>query len=523
MASDVSVPATGLLIWLAVKPLIRILIPTGVGFLLQKLGTLPPDGSRSAALIQIRFALPCLLFAKIVPSFTKDNQSAIGPILLCGFFYQALPAALGFLARSVTQSPRRFRYGMIAAYSFGNWGDLPFSMVASVAASAPFNGESDETLGSAYVAIFILVNYISLFPLQGLRLCELDYTRPITPAVELAYEDGAHGALGKWTRRLLLGMPMRHEVDEERRRKRAEEGEEEEGKDKAEEAAVAEKGEGEAKANAGAKKRRPKMASSGVQTVDPEEDITLAAPIDPPVPFPDFPLLEPHPSNLTSRSFHSRHSASASVTDAPLPGPGKRVLLWIWSLFRPLVTSPPTVALFVALIISLVPALRALFVAPTSISSTAWHPTAPDGDPPLAVIYDTANFVGGASVPLGLTVLGASMAKLKIPRPVSRLPLSSIAAMAAIRMIATPVIGFFFVERLVKSGMVNESQTVLRFVLTLFSCVPTATTQVAYSQIFAPPGTESNSDLIAAYLIMQYIVWAVANCILTAVSLRNIF
>ncbi|GAA5864493.1 hypothetical protein JCM8547_005560 [Rhodosporidiobolus lusitaniae] len=517
----------GTIIWSSVKPLIRILIPAGVGFLLQKLGTLPPDGSRTLALVQIRFALPCLLFAKIVPSFTHDNVSAIGPIILCGFFYQAFPGALGIIGRAIAPSPRRFRYGQIAAYTFGNWGDLPFSMVASVAASKPFNGSTDENLGSAFVAIFILVNYISMFPLQGLRLCQLDYTKRVSASLERQYEDGEFGTVGKWWNRLYRGRPMPFEVEEERRRLREERGEEV-GKEKeveAEEGEVdvekQEQGEGE-----GAKKRRPPMMTSvgvqanGVSRNNEEDEPITAVPLNPPPPSPDFPILEPHPSNLSHHTFSSSHHSLSS--SHPPPGPTKRVLLSIWSFFRPLATSPPTVALFTALIIALVPALRALFVAPTTITPTTFHPTAPDGDPPLAILYSTADFVGGASVPLGLTVLGASMAKLQIPRPITRLPLQSIAVMAVVRIVITAVVGFFFVNQLVRSGMVSESATMLRFVLTLFACVPTATTQVSYSQIFAPSGAESNADLLAGYLILQYILWAFANVILTAVSLTNI-
>ncbi|BGP16257.1 hypothetical protein JCM10213_007700 [Rhodosporidiobolus nylandii] len=515
MAAGIEV---GTIVWLAVKPLIRVLLIVGIGFILQKTQIIPPaGGSRILANVQIKFALPCLLFAKIVPSFTPDNASAIGPIILTGFFYQALPAVLGIIARAFTQTPRRFRYGLIAAYCFGNWGDLPFSMVASVAASAPFNGESDEDLGSAYVAIFILVNYLSMFPLQGMRLCSLDYSRGTSASLERQYEDNEFGASRKWANRFYRGKAMRFEVEEERRRYR-EEVEGEQGDDK-----TLKDSDGEGKyAKEGAKKRaaaRPRMASVGTQTpLDDEEagaDAILAVPLNPPSPSADFPVLEPTPSNLDSLCSHPPPSSGAP------PGPAKRVLLSIWSFFRPLVTSPPTVALFSALVISLVPALRALFVAPAS--SASFHPTAPDGDPPLAVLYDTASFVGGASVPLGLTVLGASMAQLKIPKPIGRLPIKSIVAMAVIRMVLTPVVGFFFVKRLVESGMVGEGQHVLRFVLTLLSCVPTATTQVAYSQLFAPPGVESNADLLAAYLIMQYIFWAVANVVLTAVTLNNIF
>ena len=82
-----------------------------------------------------------------------------------------------------------------------------------------------------------------------------------------------------------------------------------------------------------------------------------------------FPCSTPTPS-LTP-STHSTHP-SALV----------RVLQSILSFFKSLV-SPPTVALLLALIIAVVPALKALFIAPAD--GATFHPVAPDGNPPLQI------------------------------------------------------------------------------------------------------------------------------------------
>ena len=169
-----------------------------------------------------------------------------------------------------------------------------------------------------------------------------------------------------------------------------------------------------------------------------------------------FPILEPVPSGV-ARSHHSAAPTSRSTH----PRVGVRIAHGIWVLIRPIFQSPPCVALLSALIISLVPTLRALFVAPKDGAS--FHPTAPDGDPPLAVLYDTAQFVGGASIPTGLVVLGASMGKLQVPRPIGRLPLASIVSMSVIRLVIQPIVGFFLVRELVNVGMVSAENKVLRF------------------------------------------------------------
>ncbi|GAA6025091.1 hypothetical protein JCM8202_001658 [Rhodotorula sphaerocarpa] len=527
-----SSPSLNELVWLSVKPLIRILIPAATGFTLLKRGVLPPDSTRSASLLLLNFLLPCLLFSKVVPSFTSENVHALGPICLAAFFYQALPGALGMVIRSFTKTPRLFRRGIVCAYMFGNWGDLPTSVVQSVMAGAPFNGEEDETLGIAFISIFILVNFISLFPLQGVRLIQVDYDRPINAELELRYEDGQYGTLRKYANRLLRGRPLPHELEEERERQiRIDDA-----LDAAE--AKGEKGDDQAATSATttalpAVAIRPRMVTAATQTTlnaagtappDAASEVTATRDLSS---APSI-LLEPVPSNLSARLASSPSAGAAPGDEAGSASSeasyhakaSVRALRSIQGLLRPIYTSPPTMVLLTALVISLVPTLRALFVAPAP--GAAFHPVAPDGKPPLAVLYDTAAFVGGASVPTGLIVLGASIAKIRLPRPITRLPLTSIIGLALVRLAIMPIVGFFFTKQLVKVGLVEEGNRVLRFVLVLFSCVPTATQQITYQLVFAPAGQESNADLLAAYLLVQYFVWGISSVILTVFSLHSL-
>lgn len=79
---------------------------------------------------------------------------------------------------------------------------------------------------------------------------------------------------------------------------------------------------------------------------------------------------------------------------------------------------------------------------------------------------------------------------MTIPRPISKLPLVSIASMAVVRMALLPLIGYLFVRMLVeRTGMVAADNKVLRFVLIYMSCVPTATTQVGECGVFADRGS----------------------------------
>jgi predicted permease len=86
-----------------------------------------------------------------------------------------------------------------------------------------------------------------------------------------------------------------------------------------------------------------------------------------------------------------------------------------WKRFWRIVANipPPTWAVGVGLIFSLVPPLKALLYSTPSWTGTRM-PNAPDGNPPLNFVLETAEFLGALTVPLALIVLGASFARLKV-------------------------------------------------------------------------------------------------------------
>ena len=156
----------------------QLVIPAAAGFFLARSGLFPVQGSRaasqvgpsgrshapdsalahaastsavSAAQIILNVTLPSLLFSKIIPSFTSDNISALGPIVLVAVVYLGISLVLTFLLRSFTRVPDNFHYGIIAAGGWSNWGDLPTSVVQTICTGAPFNGTADGDLAIAYV------------------------------------------------------------------------------------------------------------------------------------------------------------------------------------------------------------------------------------------------------------------------------------------------------------------------------------------------------------------------------------
>lgn len=165
----------------------------------------------------------------------------------------------------------------------------------------------------------------------------------------------------------------------------------------------------------------------------------------------------------TERDFSKEPKEKSTVeenvyTDEPEDA-SETIISKVLKVMRTFLT-PATIAILLAFPISLVRPLKGLFV-PLDNSPI---PNAPDGNPPLYFIYDTTNFLGAASVPLGLVCLGAALAKMQVPKDLRKLPLGAISGLAIGKLIVSPILGVIIVNAFVKIGFIHEEDKVLRFV-----------------------------------------------------------
>ncbi|RKP22248.1 hypothetical protein SYNPS1DRAFT_26087, partial [Syncephalis pseudoplumigaleata] len=91
-------------------------------------------------------------------------------------FYILLGLVAGLLMKRFLNPPRRFRYGIIAASIWANWGDLPLAIILSVGDMPPFQ-TGDTKLGLAFVSTLICIFNVTLFPMGGHRIVERDFTQ----------------------------------------------------------------------------------------------------------------------------------------------------------------------------------------------------------------------------------------------------------------------------------------------------------------------------------------------------------
>lgn len=81
---------------------------------------------------------------------------------------------------------------------------------------------------------------------------------------------------------------------------------------------------------------------------------------------------------------------------------------------------------------------------------------------------------------MALVLLGAAFARLRVPRPISRLPIAAMLAVSVSKMLLLPVVGVFMVQGLVNSGLISKDAKAERFVAMFLSGTPAAVKQVWY-------------------------------------------
>ena len=72
----------GQAIWVSVKPIIKIYLIIGVGFLMAKMGILTVEATRIISDIVLTVLLPCLSFNKIVANIEDKDIKSVGIICL---------------------------------------------------------------------------------------------------------------------------------------------------------------------------------------------------------------------------------------------------------------------------------------------------------------------------------------------------------------------------------------------------------------------------------------------------------
>ncbi|ORX95166.1 auxin efflux carrier [Basidiobolus meristosporus CBS 931.73] len=165
------------MIWMALEPILKLLINAAGGFALARAGIITPASARTVSKIIVNFLLPSLLIAKLVPHLDLSEMKNMGVSILVLVTYILVGLVGGLLMRRFLPLPDGFKGGFVAMNVWGNFADLPLAVLMSIGNSPPFlPGESSK--GSAYTAMFYVVFNFTLFVCGGSSLIENDFINP---------------------------------------------------------------------------------------------------------------------------------------------------------------------------------------------------------------------------------------------------------------------------------------------------------------------------------------------------------
>ena len=376
------------------------------------------------------------MFSKIVTAFSDDNTDALGPLVLVGFVYGVLGILMAWIIRTFFWVPHRFRYGVLVAGGWSNYGDIrpslsiyqrplsnvrsATSVIMSITASPPFGGANDQNLSVAYISALLLVYLVSLlhlsivpmilqvtfFPLGGHHWIAMDFDGPdvenedirvsVRRRRNIIFSGGSFLTMFRRPAAVIQDKELASDPDSV-----------------------------------------PVQASIDEKAVEYGASSTGIIQGNANIPEPTIETELTSPSTISKKIFSRFKTALLQML------------------------TPPSLSIFTSFPIALVPHLKALFVEVNGVHI----PAAPDGQPPLAFIMDATTFVGAASVPVGLICLGSALARMRVPRRQwQNLPLGAILSLAVGKMILSPILGVLFTNALVRGGLVSAEDRVLRFV-----------------------------------------------------------
>ncbi|KIY70719.1 auxin efflux carrier transmembrane protein [Cylindrobasidium torrendii FP15055 ss-10] len=505
----------GTLIWLSFRPLIKLVLCVGSGFVITKADIFPAIAARGAGQVALNITGPCLMFSKILPAFSTKNIHVLAPLFAIAAIYQTMGMVMALFVKQLFWVPHRFRYGIIAAGGWGNCGDLPTAVVMSLAANSPFKGQEDQDLSVAYISALILFYTFTFFPLGGHNLVKKDFEGPDVEPEEV------QSALRQRQTRLIRSFrgiwPCSSAIGADTEKAHAEGSGEE--KSAENDAAMAQRQDDSEEPrvhwNEASCPGTPVERPSTRRHVSFFEDGSTAVPTEGPTRPPSIDGEEGSP-DLALSHLHKMKVDRQLLS--PPPRRSKGLVAWdIVKAFLKSICMPLSLAIIISFPIALITPLKALFLP---VAGFNMHP-APDGEPPLAVIYDFAQFMGGASVPLNLVCLGSALARLNVPRSQwSSLPLGAIMSLAVGRMVIMPILGVLICEGLISLDFISKEDRVLQFICIFFSCLPTQTTQVYITQVYSGTGS---AEHLSAFLIPQYIIMFLSMTVLSAYALQLIF
>lgn len=533
-----------LVIYAAVKPIFKIYFIVAMGFYLARRNILTVSTCRDISDLIVTAIMPCLIFYNIVLYLKSSDIKFIGIVFFEGTMLFSVGALLALATHYVCKLPKQWLGGLISVGLFPNISDLPIAYLQTLATTGDLFSTADGNKGVAYVCIFLASQVFYQFSLGLYKLIRYDFrdqlddeeAAPASPQAsdadtgeskgsgETPNEACASAHAGAYTNDVdadvdvgditdLLLLDSNESRVSARRTVRSAVSASQQHNQFLEKAESHHLGTSRPRASTLSPTTSHALNPQALRTADlrmmPSQDIS-----DVIHEYSEFDRLRSHEvRRLVTLTSECGVAAVGSPVAAP-PGRLRRAGRHVVGVLKNFLM-PNSMSLIISLAIAMAPPLKALFVA-----SAFDMPNAPDKKPPLSFVIDTTSYVGAASVPLGLLVLGATIARLKVTSMPPGFWKTAL-MITACRLVVLPVFGIGLVKGLKTAGWFGDDK-LIQFVSVLEYGLPNATALVYFTAFYTDPTAPDHlqMDCLAICLIAQYSVLFITLPILVTYTLK---
>lgn len=549
----------GAAIYIALKPILKIYTIIGVGFLLARYNIVSMETARGVSNMVVNAILPCLTFNKIVSNISDEDIKEVGVIVLSAMMLFAVGSLCAVVTRYAMNVPKQWFWGLMFAGFFPNISDLPIAYVQSMTNGTVFSSSSVDK-GVAYCCIFLMSQSFFMMNFGMWRVVGLDFRRDWEEEedcqdIDSGVSDEENSSIGELqqsrnlrqddpsiysnvsekpetapgiffggnqtnsTQSMNLLQPQnayvkenspslksyrthsivtspdlrlrtagRHTADCHRTRSYTIDDR---------------KSSSRRRASSGNDFITEYSAADQIRDgeLDLSRPLTLTEELG--NKNSTIGMRSPEDLSLTDPGGKSLSKVSSTVSGAHHDGKINRFithykLSWIVYFLINFIR-PASLGASLGIIVSMIPWVKACFVH----TNVHVH-NAPDGEPVLNFLMDFTSYIGNACVPLGLLLLGGTLARLqvkKLPKGILKVALT----MTVFRLMVIPIIGVAWANKLYK---MNWLDTIIgKFVMILTWSMPSATAQVYFTAFYTPlEGSHIQMDCLSIFFIMQYAV-----------------
>ncbi|CCH41069.1 putative membrane protein [Wickerhamomyces ciferrii] len=528
----------GQVIWSAVKPIIKIYLIIGTGYFLAKRNILTVETTRNVSDIILTILLPCLVFNKVVTNIEDSDIKNVGIVCLSALLIFGTGGVFGLVTKVLTPIPSNWFGGLMAGAIFPNISDIPIAYLQTLDSGLVFNKEQGEK-GIAHTCIFLTMFTLCLFNLGGFRLMEYDFRDVLNPKNDeeinienlkkneeqstthdddddevLDDESDSENSSSQTIKNqnlnpiaLTTENKRSNSIDQQQLKtlKQRSLQQRRRSSTRSRTSSIHRSFTNNSQHSSLQSYQRPKTTELRLLPSQNVDDI-----VEEYSQYPQSIIETDNQQRPLSKILTTDVGITSKDIQTSVPQFLKKYHLGILIFFIKNCLRPCSISIIISLIIAFIPWVKALFV-----KTTVSMPNAPDELPPLNFIMDYTSYVGAASVPFALILLGSAIGRLSLGNLKPGFWRGAL-LLVLLRLCIMPIIGVLWVNRLVSSGWISPDDYMLRFVIMISWGLPSMTTQIYFTAFYTPLDAEERvqMDCASLYLLLQYPILVISLPIL---------